>query len=315
MTLITMLFLIVPSIRAYKRWKNNDHFQLERNNCELACFQSAETEVEALPGESVTFECKVDKEDVEVKRLWTTDDGVHIANNLKSFWKRYEVFNNASTLRINPVRTEDNEKDLWCNLLIFDPESLRWRPRKTIRHFLYVGEGKMKITPKDIIDLDIVDDNVVYHHSKVKEVDSEQLRSGNFSDTKMSVENIFANGTMEKDELYEDVESGKDGAKEGTVKEKKEYLDLGEKFKKTIEEGEKMLKANETSVVLDGIDAALRSASNGAKSLRVDVLPPRPTLSVPTMEQFLKRSLTIVYVLTSSWMSFVAACLITGVSF
>ena len=66
---------------------------------------------------------------------------------------RFQTLNNGSTLRINPVSDKDNEKSLWCNLLIFDAELNRWRPQKTIRHFLYVGEGKMALTPKDFINL------------------------------------------------------------------------------------------------------------------------------------------------------------------
>ena len=48
---------------------------------------------------------------------------------------------------------DDDGKSLWCNLLVFDPEVNRWRPRKTIRHFLFVGEGKMTLMPEDLINL------------------------------------------------------------------------------------------------------------------------------------------------------------------
>ena len=66
---------------------------------------------------------------------------------------RYSISDHGSTLRVSPVKEEDDEKSLWCNLLVFDVSRRRWRPRKTIRHFLYVGAGKMKLTPQDLMNL------------------------------------------------------------------------------------------------------------------------------------------------------------------
>ena len=60
-------------------------------------------------------------------------------------------------------------------------------------------------------------------------MDSEQGSAGNSSSANISVENIFFNGTMEKDDLFEDAESDADGAKGGNVKEEKQFVDLGEK--------------------------------------------------------------------------------------
>ena len=74
------------------------------------------------------------------------------------FWNlttvdRFTVSEGGATLRIKPVMEEDDQKSLWCSLLLYDKKERRWRPRKTIHHFLYVGEGKMKLTPEDIINL------------------------------------------------------------------------------------------------------------------------------------------------------------------
>ena len=76
---------------------------------------------------------------------------------------------------------------------------------------------------------DVKDSNVLYHHRKIEELDSEQKASGKISASNISVENIFFNGTMEKDDFFADAETDAEGAKGGNVKEEKQFLDLGEK--------------------------------------------------------------------------------------
>jgi len=268
---ISILLSMASMARSYKVLSDVDHYQVDRNFCEIACFNSAETKVEALPGDAVEFNCRTDKEDVAIRKLWTTDGGQYVASSDKSFMERYFVSNNGSTLRIKPVSIDDDGKSLWCNLLVFDPEVNRWRPRKTIRHFLFVGEGKMTLMPEDLINLDIIDDNVLYHHKQVDEFDSKQKLLGNITASNISVENIFFNGTMEKDDLIEDVETDEDGTQEGTIKEEKLFLDMGEKFKKTIQEGAKDLqKKGGTDLSPDDV-APVRQARSHSR----DVAPVR----------------------------------------
>jgi len=239
------LVLVISCSRtwAYKVLTDNDHFQVQRD-CEMACFASAETKVEAQVGETVDFLCRSDREFREVRKLWTTDGGRYVADSSESFMDRYTILDEGTTLRLSPVTATDNNTTLWCNLLVKDDndndnndddEARKWRPRRSLRHFLYVGEGSMVITPQDFMNLDIRDSGILYHHRKVEELDSEQ-KTGQLQVSNVSVENIFFNGTMEKDVFHQDTEENPDGAGGGNVKEEKQYLDLGEKFKKTIKD-------------------------------------------------------------------------------
>ena len=60
-------------------------------------------------------------------------------------------------------------------------------------------------------------------------MDSAQKLLGNSSVSNMSVENIFFNGTMEKDDFFRDAEADPSGAQGGSLKEEKQFIDLGDK--------------------------------------------------------------------------------------
>ena len=78
---------------------------------------------------------------------------------------------------------------------------------------------------------DIRDDNVLYHHRKIDEFDDDEKKAkGNLTHSNMSVENILFNGTMEKDDLSEDVVTMANGTQQGDIHEEKHYIDLGEKW-------------------------------------------------------------------------------------
>lgn len=306
MTKFALLLLVaLPLGDCYKVLSDNDHFQVDRNYCNLACFTSAETKVEALPGDSVDFHCRTDKEDVNIRKLWTTDGGQYVASNRISFMERHFISENGSTLRISPIRKEDDQKSLWCNLLVFDSEENRWRPRKTIRHFLYVGEGKMIINPEDFINLDIREDNVLYYHKKVNEFSNDEKLEGSQSIANVDVENIFFNGTMENDRVFEDEQTDVDGEVKGTVREEKQFIDLGEKFKKTIKAGQEKMVSDPgislASLVKSG------SASSGANPLQAVILPSRPGSA--TNFNIWKTIANLTYLAFWNWMTIAIAYL------